>query len=90
MPRPLTGSSADRRHRRGAVVIQAQGELRSLRILQRQPAQRERTLGQQLHRFIGTRAGRKSQYARLMVAALDLTQVPRPLDRVLVHVLARV
>ena len=67
-------------------VIEAQGELRSLRILQRQPAQRERTLGQQLHRFIGTRSGRKSQYARLMVAALDLTQVPRPLDRVLAHV----
>jgi len=69
-------------------VIEAQGELRSLRILQRQPAQRERTLGEQLHRFIGTRSGRKSQYARLMVAALDLTRVPRPLDRVLAHVLA--
>jgi hypothetical protein len=34
---------------------------------------------------MGTRSGRKSLYARLMVTALDLTQVPRPLDRVLAH-----
>ncbi len=40
----------------------------------------------QLRRFMGTRAGRKSQYARLLVGALDLTRVPRPLDRVLTHV----
>ena len=64
-------------------VIRAQGELRSLRILQQQPAQRGHGPDQQLHRFIGTRSGRKSQYARLLVAALDLNRVPRPLDRVL-------
>jgi hypothetical protein len=34
---------------------------------------------------MGTRSGRKSQYARLLVGALDLTQVPRPLDGVLAH-----
>jgi len=67
-------------------VIRAQGELRSLRILQQQPAQRGYSTEQQLHRFIGTRSGRKSQYARLLVDALDLNRVPRPLDRVLAHV----
>jgi hypothetical protein len=67
-------------------VIRAHGDLRSLRILQRQPAQRGHGPDRQLHRFIGTRSGRKSQYARLLVGALDLSRVPRPLDRVLAHV----
>jgi hypothetical protein len=40
----------------------------------------------QLWRFIGTRSGRKINYARLLVDALDLTRVPRPLDLVLAHV----
>jgi hypothetical protein len=64
-------------------VIEQQGELLSLRILQRQPAQRNRTTEQQLHRFLGTRSGRKSIYARLLVEALDLEQVPAPLLAVL-------
>lgn len=67
-------------------VIQAQGEIRSLRILQQQPAQRGRSPDLLLRRFIGTRSGRKSQYARLLVGALDLDRIPRPLDRVLAHV----
>ncbi len=67
-------------------VIQAQGELRSFRILQQQPAQRRQGTERQLHRFMGTRSGRKSRYARLLTAALDRDQVPRPLDRVLAHV----
>jgi hypothetical protein len=66
-------------------IIQAQGEIGSFRIFQKQPAQQGRTPEQQLHRFMGTRSGRKSQYARLLVGALDLTRVPRPLDRVLAH-----
>ena len=66
-------------------VIRAQGELRSFRIFQRQPAQQGQDPERQLHRFMGTRSGRKSQYARLLVGALDLTRVPRPLDRVLAH-----
>jgi Overcoming lysogenization defect protein-like, TOPRIM domain len=66
-------------------VIQAQGELRSLRIFQQMPAWQGQSPDRQLHRFIGTRSGRKSLYARLLVSALDLTCVPRPLDRVLAH-----
>jgi hypothetical protein len=66
-------------------VVDRQGELGSFRTLQRQPAQRGRTTEEQLRRFMGTRGGRKIEYARLLVDALDLTQVPRPLDRVLAH-----
>jgi len=64
-------------------VIAAQGELSSLRILQQQPAQRGRTRDQQLHRFLGTRSGRKIHYARLLVESLDLTRAPPPLERLL-------
>jgi hypothetical protein len=66
-------------------VIEAQGELRSFRVFQRQPAQQGRSPQRQLRRFMGTRSGRKSQYARLLVGALDLGHVPRPLDQVLAH-----
>jgi len=64
-------------------IIQAQGELRPFRTFQKQPAQQRQDLAGQLHRFMGTRSGRKSQYARLLAGALDLTRGPRPLDLVL-------
>ena len=67
-------------------VVDGQGELRSFRTLQRQSAQQGRSIEQQLRRFMGSRGGRKIRYARLLVHALDLTQVPRPLDRVLASV----
>jgi hypothetical protein len=66
-------------------VVDAQGELGSFRTLQKQIAQRGRSSEEQLRRFMGTRGGRKIRYARLLVDALDLTRVPRPLDRVLAH-----
>jgi hypothetical protein len=66
-------------------VIEAQGDLRSFRVFQRQPAQQGRSPQRQLRRFMGTRSGRKSQYARLLVGALEPSRVPRPLDRVLAH-----
>lgn len=67
-------------------VVEAEGELGSFRTLQKQPAWRGRTTEQQLRRFMGSGSGRKIRYARLLVDALDLTQVPRPLDRALAHV----
>jgi hypothetical protein len=67
-------------------VVAAQGELGSLRIFQQQPAQQGRSTEDQLHRFMGTRSGRKRHYARALVEALDLARVPRPLDGVLGHV----
>jgi hypothetical protein len=68
------------------AIIEVQGELGSFHIFQKQPAQRGRTTEAQLRRFMGTRSGRKIRYATLLVDALDLTRVPRPLDRVLAHV----
>jgi hypothetical protein len=66
-------------------IISGQGELRSFRTFQKQPAQQGRSPEAQLHRFMGTRSGRKSQYAGLLAAALEPDQVPRPLDRVLAY-----
>jgi hypothetical protein len=66
-------------------VVETQGELGSFHTFQRQPAWQGRSRQQQLRRFIGTHSGRKARYARLLVDALDLTSVPRPLDRVLAH-----
>jgi OLD-like protein len=67
-------------------VIDAQGELDALRTFQKQPAWRERALDEQLRRFLGTHSGRKIHSAASLVRALDLTRVPRPLDRLLAHV----
>jgi hypothetical protein len=69
-------------------VVAAQGELRSFRVLQRQPAQRGVPAERQLRRFLGTHSGRKIRYARLLVEALDPASVPRPLDRVLTRACA--
>lgn len=67
-------------------VIDAEGDLRTFRTFQKQPAQRERTVEQQLRRFMGTIRGRKIHYARSLIDDLDLTsQVPRPLERLLAH-----
>jgi hypothetical protein len=67
-------------------VIDAQRELGSFRTLQKQPAWHGRTTEDQLRRFMGSGARRKIRYARLLVEALDLTRVPRPLDLVLAQV----
>jgi OLD-like protein len=67
-------------------IIEAQGELRSLRTLQRQPALRGQPARDQLRRFMSGRSGNKYRYARLLADAVDLDKVPRPLEGVLAHV----
>jgi hypothetical protein len=67
-------------------LVEAAGELGAFRTLQRQPAQQGWTVEQQLRRFMGTRSGRKIQYAQLLVDALPLARVPRSLDALLAHV----
>jgi hypothetical protein len=66
-------------------VVRANGDIRRLRALQQMPAWRNRAPEEQLRRFMGSGAGRKIRYARLLVDALDLDCVPRPLDGVLGH-----
>ena len=63
-------------------VLAEQGELRAFRTYQKQLAHRDRPLEEQLHGFMWNR---KQRYAVLLVEALDLEHIPRPLDRVLAH-----
>jgi hypothetical protein len=64
-------------------VLAEQDELRAFRTYQKQIAHRGRPLAEQLHGFMWNR---KQRYAVLLVEALDLDRIPRPLDRVLEHV----
>jgi hypothetical protein len=73
---------------RMTAVVDAQRELDSFRVLQRQPAQRGRRTEDQLHRFLGAGSGRKVRYGRLLVEALADDEVPAPLQRVLADALA--
>jgi hypothetical protein len=67
-------------------VVEEQGELRAFTTYQKQPAHRERPLGEQLHGFMWNR---KQRYAVLLVEALDLERVPRALESVLAYVAPR-
>jgi hypothetical protein len=67
-------------------ILTEQGELRKFRTFQNQPQWRDKPLDDQFHRFSGIRSGRKIRYGRVLVEALDLSQVPRPLERVLAFV----
>ncbi|MFC0529910.1 TOPRIM nucleotidyl transferase/hydrolase domain-containing protein [Phytohabitans kaempferiae] len=74
----------------GAARIEAlfeeHGDIGSFRSLQSQVAWRDRAVDAQMRRFFGSAARRKFRYARLLVEAVDLDQVPRPLDAVLAGV----
>jgi OLD-like protein len=67
-------------------VVESQGDLRPFRTMQKQAAWNGRPREEQLRRFMGSGGRRKIRYARLLVDALELTQVPRPLERVLARV----
>ena len=63
-------------------LLEAQGELSAFRTYQKQPAHREEALETQLRGFMWNR---KLKYGVLIVDALDLDRIPRPLERVLSH-----
>ena len=65
-------------------IVEEQGELSAFRTFQKQPAKRALPYEEQLWRFMWNR---KARYAPLLVQALDLGRVPRPLDGVLAHVM---
>ena len=65
------------------AVLDAHGDLGSFRTFQMQPPWRGQAIERQLRRFMGSADRRKLRYARLLVEALDLARVPRPLDAVL-------
>ena len=60
-------------------LIEAEGESGPFRTFTRQPAHRGEGRDRQLHRFMGTRSGRKIRYGHVLAAALDLTLIPGPL-----------
>jgi hypothetical protein len=66
-------------------VLEQNGNLTSFRTFQKQPQWQGRPAEAQLRRFFGSSAG-KIKYARPLVEALELTNVPRPLHRLLEHV----
>lgn len=57
-------------------IIEEAGEKAAFRRMQAQPDQRNRALADQLHRFIGTRSGRKIRYAQAAAEAVDLESIP--------------
>jgi hypothetical protein len=65
-------------------LLEAQGELSAFRTYQKQPAHREETIETQVRGFLWNR---KLEYGVLIVDALDLDRIPRPLDRVLAYAL---
>jgi hypothetical protein len=67
-------------------IVDANGDIGRFRTFQKQPEWRGRPLEAQLRRFMGSGGRRKIRYARILVDALDLADVPRPLDGVLAHV----
>jgi hypothetical protein len=73
-------------HERVEALFDSQGDLGSFRTLQKQPGWRDRDVNAQLQRFLGSGARRKLRYARLLVEAVPLDRIPRPLDAVLAHV----
>lgn len=66
-------------------LLEAQGELSVFRTYQKQPAHRKRPIEEQLRGFLWNR---KLEYGVLIINALDLDRVPRPLAAVLAHALA--
>jgi hypothetical protein len=60
-------------------VLAELGELDRFRTFQGQPEWRGREVGDQLHRFAGTRSGRKATLARALAARLGPGDLPAPL-----------
>jgi hypothetical protein len=65
-------------------LLATQGELSAFRTYQKQPAHRERAIEAQLRGFLWNR---KLKYGVLLIKALDVDRLPRPLAAVLAHVL---
>ncbi|GGM23342.1 hypothetical protein GCM10011608_05040 [Micromonospora sonchi] len=69
------------------ALLDSQGDLRSFRSFQSQPAWRGREPEAQMWRFLRSSSHRNLRYARLLVeAAVDRNTLPRPLDALLTAV----
>jgi hypothetical protein len=61
------------------AVVDREGERTAYERMAQQPAQRDRTDHQRLHRWLGARSGHKLTYAGLLADAVPLDRVPQPL-----------
>lgn len=61
------------------AVVDAQGERAAYERMAQQPAQRDRTDHERLHRWLGARSGHKRTYAGLLAGAVPLDTAPAPL-----------
>jgi hypothetical protein len=66
-------------------LVEERGQTSAFATYRKQPDKRERPLEEQLHGWLHNW---KVRYAAALVDALDLDQVPPPLDAVLAHVVA--
>ena len=67
-------------------VLASQGDLETFRNFQNQPAWRGRAVEAQLGRWMHAADRRNTRYPPLLIAALDPSEIPPPLDGVLAHV----
>ncbi|MBM9459589.1 hypothetical protein JK386_06715 [Nocardioides sp. zg-536] len=65
------------------ALLEEHGDGSAFRTFQQQPAHRDEEVAAQLHRFLGTTAGRKARYAALMAEDVDFEAVPEPLSGLL-------
>jgi len=68
------------------AIAEANGDLRAFRTLQKQSAWLGRPPEEQLRRWMGSGGRRKIRYATLLVDALELGEIPRPLAELLAYV----
>lgn len=68
------------------ALVETQGLERPWSSFVNQPAQRGRRPEDQLHRFLGTKSGRKIEFGGLLAGTVALEVVPEPLRRLLARV----
>jgi hypothetical protein len=67
-------------------AVEEHGDLGPFHTLQKQVEWRGRPVEDQLRRYMGSGGSRKTRYARYLVEALELNEVPRPLEQVLASI----
>lgn len=67
------------------AIVQGAGDSRPFRTFRAQPEWRDQPIHRQFRRFLGSGGSRKFRYARLLVEATDIPNLPRPLTAVIAH-----
>lgn len=65
------------------TLLDSQGDLKTFRNFQSQPAHRDFEAVDQMRRFISASGARKAQYAALMAEVVTFEAVPEPLEGLL-------